>query len=431
MVAKTAQKIIISGYYGFKNSGDEAVLTSILYALEEAGQAAGIQITPIVLSIDPEWTTKTYGVEAVHRMKLGEVKKAIQQSDGLISGGGSLLQDVTGLGTIPYYLGVIKLAQWLGKPTFIYAQGVGPVQRGFFHPFIKNVMKKCKYISVRDQQSAAYLQKIGIGQERIHVVPDPVMGFVLTEQVQKHVEHHHGEDRVLDQEVSKEVSQDVSQYESQDMSEDVTRHVSQNIVQENVVAKSGVQSVEENLPEQAKPVVGVSVRFWNEDRSELLSLAKGLSKLTAEMDVTLKFLPFYFPGDDEASRFVIEHMEHGAEVASVIDECEHPSEMVREVKNCDLLIGMRLHSLIYAASQSVPMMGISYDPKIDQFLARLNISPVGSHKALYGDQVASSAVSILSNKEAWLNEHMEYMEVMRRDARVPAHQITQFLKGRG
>jgi polysaccharide pyruvyl transferase CsaB len=337
-------------------------------------------------------------------MKLGEVKKAIQQSDGLISGGGSLLQDVTGLGTIPYYLGVIKLAQWLGKPTFIYAQGVGPVQRGFFHPFIKNVMKKCKYISVRDQQSAAYLQKIGIGQERIHVVPDPVMGFVLPEQVQKHVEHHHGEDRVLDQEVSKEVSQDVSQHD---------------------------QAKAQNEAEKAKPVVGVSVRFWNEDRSELLSLAKGLSKLTAEMDVTLKFLPFYFPGDDEASRFVIKHMEHGAEVASVIDECEHPSEMVREVKNCDLLIGMRLHSLIYAASQSVPMMGISYDPKIDQFLARLNISPVGSHKALYGDQVASSAVSILSNKEAWLNEHMEYMEVMRRDARVPAHQITQFLKGRG
>lgn len=421
MVAKTAQKIIISGYYGFKNSGDEAVLTSILYALEEAGQAAGIQITPVVLSIDPEWTTKTYGVEAVHRMKLGEVKKAIQQSDGLISGGGSLLQDVTGLGTIPYYLGVIKLAQWLGKPTFIYAQGVGPVQRGFFHPFIKSVMKKCKYISVRDQQSAAYLQKIGIGQERIHVVPDPVMGFVLPEQVQKHVEHHHGEDRVLDQEVSKDISQDVSQHESQDIVEDMPQDV----------IKEGSQIKVTNKVKKVKPVVGVSVRFWNEDRSELLSLAKGLSKLTAEMDVTLKFLPFYFPGDDEASRFVIKHMEHGAEVASVIGECEHPSEMVQEVSNCDLLIGMRLHSLIYAASQGTPMMGISYDPKIDQFLARLNISPVGSHKELDGNQVASSAVSILSNKEAWLQEHMEYMEVMRRDARVPAHQITQFLKGRG
>lgn len=400
MVAKTAQKIVISGYYGFKNSGDEAVLTSILYALEEAGQAAGIQITPVVLSIDPEWTTKTYGVQAVHRMKLGELKKAIQQSDGLISGGGSLLQDVTGLGTIPYYLGVIRLAQWLGKPTFIYAQGVGPVQRGFFHPFIKGVMKKCKYISVRDQQSAAYLQKIGIGQERIHVVPDPVMGFVLPEQV-------------LDQELSKAISQDTAE------------DLSQNVIKEES------QSAAISEAEKVKPVVGVSVRFWNEDRSELLSLAKGLSKLTAEMDITLKFLPFYFPGDDEASRFVIKHMEHGAEVATVINECEHPAEMVQEVKSCDLLIGMRLHSLIYAASQDTPMMGISYDPKIDQFLARLNISPVGSHKALDCDQVASSAVSILSNKEAWLQEHMEYMDVMRRDARVPAHQIAQFLKGRG
>jgi GTP-dependent phosphoenolpyruvate carboxykinase len=61
----------------------------------------------------------------------------------------------------------------------------------------------------------------------------------------------------------------------------------------------------------------------------------------------------------------------------------------------------------------------------------LNISPVGSHKALDGDQVAITAASILTNKEAWLDEHMEYMDVMRRDARVPAHQITQFLKGRG
>lgn len=425
MVAKTVQKIIISGYYGFKNSGDEAVLTSILYALEEAGQAAGIQITPIILSIDPEWTTRTYGVEAVHRMKLGEVKKAIQQSDGLISGGGSLLQDVTGLGTIPYYLGVIKLAQWLGKPTFIYAQGVGPVQRGFFHPFIKSVMKKCKYISVRDQQSAAYLQKIGIGQERIHVVPDPVMGFVLPERIPQDNKHHQGEDGVLDQEISEEVSQDVSRHESQDIVKDIPQDVIKQI-------DLGVaQSIAMNEVGKTKPVVGVSVRFWNEDRSELLSLAKGLSKLTADRDITLKFLPFHFPGDDEASRFVIEHMEHGAEVASVIGECEHPSDMVQEVKNCDLLIGMRLHSLIYAASQGVPMMGISYDPKIDQFLARLNISPVGSHKALDGDLVASSAASILTNKEAWLHEHMEYMEVMRRDARVPAHQITQFLKGRG
>lgn len=73
MVA-AAQKIILSGYYGFRNSGDEAVLQSILDALQKHSQAAGIPVEPVVLSIDPEWTTATYGVKAVHRMKLGEVQ---------------------------------------------------------------------------------------------------------------------------------------------------------------------------------------------------------------------------------------------------------------------------------------------------------------------------------------------------------------------
>lgn len=152
MVA-TPKKIVISGYYGFHNSGDEAVLQSILIALQQHAQAAGIEIEPIVLSIDPEWTSATYGVKSVHRMKLVEVRQAIYESSGLISGGGSLLQDVTGSKSIPYYLGIIKLAQWMGKPTFIYAQGIGPVNRKLFHPLIKSVFRKCTYISVRDEQS--------------------------------------------------------------------------------------------------------------------------------------------------------------------------------------------------------------------------------------------------------------------------------------
>lgn len=120
----TSQKLVISGYYGFRNSGDEAVLKSILTALEEESQRSNITIEPIVLSGDPESTTAMYGVRSVHRMKLKEVREALKESDGLISGGGSLLQDATGLKSIPYYLGVIKLAQWLKKPTFIYAQGL-------------------------------------------------------------------------------------------------------------------------------------------------------------------------------------------------------------------------------------------------------------------------------------------------------------------
>src|SRR5690606_39817954 len=86
--ASTTFRVVISGYYGFKNSGDEAVLKSILLALEEQGNAAGITLAPVVLSGDPSWTSKKYGVEAVPRMHPASVWRAISSSDALVSGGG-------------------------------------------------------------------------------------------------------------------------------------------------------------------------------------------------------------------------------------------------------------------------------------------------------------------------------------------------------
>lgn len=122
----------------------------------------------------------------------GEVRKAIAESAGLISGGGSLLQDVTSSKTIPYYLGIIKLAQWLGKPVFIYSQGIGPVNRKLFHPLIRSVFRKCAYISVRDEQSRQLLQSMGISQDKVEVVPDPVMGLTLPEERQGNAETEPG-----------------------------------------------------------------------------------------------------------------------------------------------------------------------------------------------------------------------------------------------
>ncbi|RYD07047.1 hypothetical protein N752_00260 [Desulforamulus aquiferis] len=61
-------------------------------------------------------------MSAHNRWKLREIYRALKDSDMLISGGGSLLQDVTGLKSLLYYLGVILLARMLGKPVFFYAQ---------------------------------------------------------------------------------------------------------------------------------------------------------------------------------------------------------------------------------------------------------------------------------------------------------------------
>lgn len=382
MVATSSQTLVISGYYGFRNIGDEAVLQSILAALKEESEAAGMKIEPVVLSIDPEWTSRTYGVKAVHRMKFGEVRNAIKNSSGLISGGGSLLQDATGVKTIPYYLGVIKLAQWLRKPTFVYAQGIGPVNRAIFRPLIASVFRRCEYVSVRDVESSALLRDIGVPKDMIEVVPDPVMGLSLPEADA-----------------------------------------------ESLVLGGNLVSKEEGIP-----LVGVSVRYWNPQRSELKKLAEGLDALMSRMRLHIRFLPFHIPGDDEASRFVMDrlsHLEdHGSQV-SIAPQSETPLEMLSEVKSCDLLIGMRLHSLIYAASQNVPMLGISYDPKIDHFLGRLGSVPAGTSADLDHRIVAAESERLLHDREGWRASHAAQLEQLRREAQHPAKRIVEYLQSKG
>ncbi|GAS84612.1 polysaccharide pyruvyl transferase CsaB [Paenibacillus amylolyticus] len=390
----TSQKLVISGYYGFRNSGDEAVLKSILTALEEESQRSNVTIEPIVLSGDPEWTTSMYGVRSVHRMKLKEVREALKESDGLISGGGSLLQDATGLKSIPYYLGVIKLAQWLKKPTFIYAQGIGPVNRKIFNPMIKSVFKACAYVSVRDEQSADYLRGLGLQWNQIHVVPDPVMGLPLPES-----------------------------------------HSKTGVGATLADAANQANRVEPSSGGHTKlPVIGVSVRFWESDRKELTAIAAGLKKLCSKKAVHLRFLPFHLPVDEQASRFLMEMLgdvtSKGSEI-SITQDLTDPQLMLEEVSKCDLVIGMRLHSLIYAASQYVPPVGISYDPKIDQFLLRLDSEPAGNTDTLDGDKLAKTVVGLLDQRSQWLKEHEEGITELKQEARVPAQQIINYLGRKG
>ncbi|MGG3508620.1 polysaccharide pyruvyl transferase CsaB [Paenibacillus lautus] len=415
-MVSTSKTIVISGYYGFKNSGDEAVLKSILTALEQEGKAAGVNIHPVVLSIDPEWTSAVYGVKSVHRMKLGEVRQAIKESDGLISGGGSLLQDATSPKTIPYYLGVLKIAQWLGKPTFIYAQGVGPVNRKLFNPMIRSIFRKCTYISVRDMQSGELLQSMGISGEAIHVVPDPVMGLPLPEG--EGVQSDSNPGSTLEENGAASVSS---------IEEEHRESFEEPFVQSSL-------SNREMEVEGSLPIIGISVRYWHPERKELKAIAEGLKALAAQRPVHLRFLPFYQPEDLEASQFIASGIgdisKNGSNISFYRDE-KQPQDMLREVSRCDMILGMRLHSLIYAANQSVPLLGISYDPKINHFLKRLGSEPVGSSESLDADTLKDQMLRLLDDAAAWKAEHGEQITALKQQAALPARHIAQYLRHRG
>ena len=158
-------KILISGYYGFHNIGDEAVLRCVT----EQVRAAVPDVELTILSNDPSDTREKYQVNSIPRMKPWQVLRALWKTDMLISGGGSLLQDVTGRFSILYYLSIILIALLFRKPVYIYSQGIGPIRGKWNRRFTGRILRRVQVIAVRDTQSAQLLQEIGVPADHIAV----------------------------------------------------------------------------------------------------------------------------------------------------------------------------------------------------------------------------------------------------------------------
>lgn len=105
--------IVISGYYGFGNAGDEAMLCAIIDAIRK--EEADAHIT--VISGNPKETSKKHNINAVGTFSALGILKAIAHSDLVISGGGSLLQDATSIRNTYYYLSIMALAKLLREKS--------------------------------------------------------------------------------------------------------------------------------------------------------------------------------------------------------------------------------------------------------------------------------------------------------------------------
>ena len=146
-------KLVISGYYGFGNAGDEAMLSAMVSALRALDPTLSIT----VISGNPADTRRRYNVFAVHRLNLWGIARAVRQADLLVSGGGSLLQDVTSGRSIFYYLGVLQLACLLGCPIMLYAQGIGPIRSSVARSVMRHIGNRIVAGTVRDAGSLAEL----------------------------------------------------------------------------------------------------------------------------------------------------------------------------------------------------------------------------------------------------------------------------------
>ncbi len=316
------KRVLLSGYYGFNNAGDEAILAALVTELKR--RVTDIEI--VVLSHNPAETSKIHSVRAVDRSNLKEIVKQLKGADLLISGGGSLLQDVTGYKTIPYYLGVILLARLLKVPVFFCAQGVGPINSRFNRWLLKKVLNKVDLITVRDKRSRKLLAQLGVVKET-RLTADPVF---LLKPVDK--------DRVKEILIGEGIKTDCN-------------------------------------------YIGVSLRSWG-DNSYLDKLASILEGVRKKLDVEILLISLKYPTDLEISHRLSQMLSFEVQI---IEGNYLPQELMGIIGKVDLLLGIRLHSLIFAAVNSIPLGGISYDDKVDAFLEELELTSLGSIDEL-GDE---------------------------------------------
>ncbi len=337
------KRVLISGYYGFRNIGDEAVLQVLAAELSKAGAE------PIVLSASPEETQSRYNVKAYNRLNPGQIFKAVNQSNVLLSGGGSLFQDATSSYSLYYYLGIVTLAMVLRKHVYIYSQGIGPIQRKLNRSMFAAVINRTRTISVRDQGSYSELQAMGVTKPAVTVTSDPV--FLL-------------------QPASPERGA-------------------------NLLLEAGVDTGD------AGPLIGMAVRSWGQGKDMAARFASVADKIIEDFGARLVFLPFHHPHDLDFTFDIVNRMK---QKPYIVDNISLPSEMMSVMGLMHINIGVRLHALIFSACMGVPMIGISYDPKIDGFLKTMGIDPACRYEGLEWEKISKSITGINNDRASVLEK---------------------------
>lgn len=166
--------VVICGAYGLDNAGDDAVLTALVSALRRID--ADIPIT--VMARKPKKTAERFGVAAIHPLNpLGWIH-ALRRAALFLSGGGSLLQDVTSRRSLHYYLAAIRLAKACGCAVQMIGCGIGPLRYARSRARTAEVLNACvDVITLRDGESRKLLRELGVTKPRILLAADPVFSL--------------------------------------------------------------------------------------------------------------------------------------------------------------------------------------------------------------------------------------------------------------
>lgn len=343
--------VMISGYYGFNNNGDDSVLKSIIDGLKK--ERPNIKI--MVLSRRPFETKKLYDVSSINRFNFLAIKKYMRQTNLLISGGGSLIQDMTSTHSLKYYLWVIETAIKNNVKVMLYSNGIGPIKRDKNRLLAAKILNQVDLITLRDKTSLNELEKLNVNKPQIIITADAAFNLNFN--------------------------------------------------------TANTAPLEFGIDTKTKYFV-IAVRSWkyNSDGFEK-NIAVFADYVWQKYNLLPVFVPMHPSNDCDITKKIMSLMQTKAKY---IGARYATNNLLNLIAHAEFILAMRLHTIIYSIQTATPILALVYDPKVEAIMHEVNQNSYTSVEDLNLTNLKNLAAEILTNQNKIRAELKNYNDQFKK-----------------
>jgi polysaccharide pyruvyl transferase CsaB len=320
---QSPRRIVISGFYGARNTGDEMILRSMIDGV--CKERKDIQF--IVASEEPTNVERVHACPAFQRRDMSAMDAEMSVATAAVLGGGGLWHDYTfkrSGGSLSLFSNtaislagfgkLLILSRIYGRPAHAFGIGVGPLRNPQAKQLLRLLGEATQTIVVRDRESKALLEEIEGWQLPVKYVPDMVYSLDLD--------------------------------------------------------NSRVPSIIREISNEC-PIVTVNLRPWPFKKESLeYHVARALEHVARTHDCALVGIPLRAKHDEETLKRVFA-MIRIPRPSLVLDWTEHFEELFGTIQASRALLAMRMHACLLGHRLGVPTLGIAYDPKVEQHFKEL------------------------------------------------------------
>ena len=299
--------VVVCGAYGRGNMGDDAILQTVIRQLRMQDPDLPI----CVMTRKPVETALETGVSTVQIFHAMRASKWMKRSTLYISGGGTLLQNATSTRSLIYYLFSMIQAKKCGCRVMLYGCGAGPVRGKGNQRLVARVLNRyADQMTLRDPASRQTLERFGVTVPKCMVTADPALGMQADTERTPEFLRKNGMD--LDQKYALFV-----------------------------------------------------LRPWSGMERRLDAVRQAAEYVYRRWDLMPVFMCFEPSRDQNITHTAADGLQVPYKILTGEADC---SIACGVIARSQLVVAMRLHALVFACSQDVPMVGISYDPKVSGFM---------------------------------------------------------------